>query len=164
LFDHDKLIAKHNRNQPEQGQSRLGRDVQTGRVVDVLQVSRRQGLYITGIQGTGKSVLIENLIIQDIKQNMGVCLLDPHGDLTQAVLARMPEHRVKDVIYLDISDYRHPFGINPFTCSDPTNPFEVQKIVDQVKHIFEKLLGVSQDTQLILEYLYHCTRDHECSG
>jgi hypothetical protein len=146
------------RFQPAQGQSRLGRDIQTGDYVDVPQASRRQGLYITGIQGTGKSVLIENLIIQDIKQNMGVCLLDPHGDLTQAVLSRMPDRRIKDVIYLDISDFRYPFGINPFVCSDPTNPFEVQKIVDQVRHIFEKLLGVSRDTPLLLDYLKNCTR------
>src|SRR5438874_13836688 len=54
------------RHQPAQGQSRLGRDIQTGKNVDVPQASRRQGLYIIGIQGTGKSVLIENLIIQDI--------------------------------------------------------------------------------------------------
>src|SRR5437588_6744211 len=56
------------RHQPAQGQSRLGRDIKTGKPVDVPQSSRRQGLYIIGIQGTGKSVLIENLIIQDIKQ------------------------------------------------------------------------------------------------
>jgi len=145
------------RHHPAQGQSRLGRDINTGKRVDVTQAALRQGLYITGIQGTGKSVLIENLIIQDIKQNMGVCLLDPHGDLTQAVLSRLPERREKDVIYLDINNYRYPFGVNLFQCPDLSNLAEVQKTIDQVVHVFEKLLGVSHETPLILEYLQNCT-------
>src|SRR6266700_181852 len=145
------------RHHPAQGQSRLGRDIHTGKRVDVPQAARRQGLYITGIQGTGKSVLIENLIIQDIKQNMGVCLLDPHGDLTQAVLSRLPERREKDVIYLDINNYRYPFGVNLLQCPDLSNLVEVQKTIDQVIHVFEKLLGVSHETPLILEYLQNCT-------
>ncbi len=145
------------RYQPPQGQSRLGRDIQTGQYVDVPQASRREGLYIIGITGTGKTGLIENLIIQDIKQGRGVCLLDPHGDLTNAVLARIPDRREKDVIYLDITDYHYPFGVNLFACSDLANPIEVQKIVDQIMHVFEKLLGVSRDTPLILQYLRNCT-------
>jgi hypothetical protein len=143
--------------QPAQGQSRLGRDMQTGDYVDVTQAARRQGLYIIGIQGTGKTGLIENLMIQDIKQGMGVGLLDPHGDLTQAVLSRLPDHREQDVIYLDIADYHYPFGLNLFACSDITNPLEVQKTVDRVMHVFEKVVSVSQDTPLILEYLRYCT-------
>ncbi len=154
------------RYQPAQGQSRLGKRLikdpqtgeykETGDYVDVPQASRRQGLYIIGATGTGKSGLKENLIVQDIKQGYGVCILDPHGDLINAVLSRMDRHE-DDVILLDITDYHYPFGINLFSCSDPTNPLEVQKIVDQVFHVFEKLLGVSQETQLILEYLYNCT-------
>src|SRR6266568_5881564 len=145
------------RHHPAQGQSRLGRDIHTGKRVDVPQAARRQGLYVIGIQGTGKSVLIENLIIQDIKQNMGVCLLDPHGDLTQAVLSRLPDRRVKDVIYLDITDYYFPFGLNLFECSDLADPVEVQKTVDQVMHIFERLFEVTRTTPLIVQYLRNCT-------
>src|SRR6266700_4689922 len=69
------------RYQPPAGYSRLGRDMQTGAYVDVAQAARLRGLYIIGLQGYGKSGLIENLIIQDIKQNIGVCVLDPHGEL-----------------------------------------------------------------------------------
>lgn len=152
-----KADQGHDRYQPAQGQSRLGKDIQTGKYVDVPQASRWQGLYIIGATGTGKSGLIENLIIQDIKQGVGVGLLDPHGDLINAVLTRM-DRREDDVILLDITDYHYPFGINLFSCSDPTNPLEVQKIVEQVKHIFEKLLGVTTNTPLILEYLLKCTQ------
>lgn len=148
---------EQDRYHPAQGKFRLGRDTQTRDYVDVPQASRREGLYLIGIQGTGKTGLIENLIIQDIKQGVGVGLLDPHGDLTHAVLSRLPDRRVKDVIYLDLTDYRYPFGINLFECSDLTNPMEVQKTVDQVMHVFEKIYGVSRDTPLILDYLRNCT-------
>jgi hypothetical protein len=145
------------RYQPPAGKYRLGRDIQTGDYVDAPQAGRREGLYLIGTPGTGKTGLIENLIVQDIKQGMGVGLLDPHGDVTQAVLSRVPDRREQDVIYLDITDYHYPFGINLFACSDLTDPREVQKTIDQVFHVFEKLLGVTQETQLILEYLYNCT-------
>src|SRR5436305_243266 len=138
--------------------SKLGTDVETGQTVELPKTSRPQGLYIIGIQGTGKSGLIENLIMQDIKQQIGVCVLDPHGELIEHVLARLPDKQTEEkVIFLDINDYHHPFGLNLFTCADLTNPFEVQKTIDKVKHIFEKLLGVSTETPLILDYLYNCT-------
>jgi hypothetical protein len=50
----------------------LGIDTQTGQRVEIAQSVRRQGLYIIGATGTGKTGLIENLIIQDIKQGLGV--------------------------------------------------------------------------------------------
>ncbi len=162
-----QAILEPDRYQPPQGQSRLGREVQidkfgrqivTDNYIDLPQASRRQGLYIIGIQGTGKSGLIENLIIQDINQDRGVALLDPHGDLTNAVLSRLPSKREKDVIYLDIADEDYPFGLNLFTCSNPNSPKAVQIVVDKVRHIFEKLLGVSHDTPLLLEYLTNCAR------
>src|SRR6266571_3533995 len=137
--------------------SKLGADTETHQPVYLPKASRLQGLYIIGIQGTGKSGLIENLIMQDIDQQIGVCVLDPHGELIDHVLARLEPKHEKDVILLDIANYTYPFGLNLFTCSDLTNPFEVQKTVDQVRHIFEKLLGVSTDTPLVLEYLYNCT-------
>jgi len=139
--------------------SKLGTDLQTGHIVELPKTSRLQGLYLIGIQGTGKSGLIENLIMQDIKQQIGVCVLDPHGELIEHVIARLPDKQAEDkVIYLDINDYEHPFGLNVFTCPDLTDPFEVQKTIDKVEHIFEKLLGVSTETPLILEYLLRCTQ------
>ena len=135
----------------------LGFDTNTGERVELFKLSRLLGLYIIGLQGMGKSGLIENLILDDIKQQVGVAVLDPHGTLIDNVIARLPDNREKDVILLDIREFQHPFGLNLFICSDLTNPYEVQRTVDRVKHVFEKLLGVSQDTPLILEYLENCT-------
>src|SRR2546427_5387445 len=127
----------------------LGIDTQTRQRVEIPQASRRQGTYIIGANGTGKTGLIENLIIQDIEQGLGVAVLDPHGDLTNNILARLPAHREQDVFFLDLAEYTYPFGLNLFACSDLTNPLEVQRTIDQVMHIFEKLFDVGRTTPLL---------------
>src|SRR6266487_6047511 len=115
--------------------SKLGTDTETNQPVYLPKSARFQGFYIIGMQRMGKSGLFENLIMQDIDQQIGVCVLDPHGELINNVLARLDHKDVDKVIYLDIHDYQHPFGLNLFTCADLTNPTEVQKTVDQIMHI-----------------------------
>ena len=125
----------------------LGNDTQTQQAVSLPKTARLQGLYIIGIQGTGKSGLIENLILQDINQGLGVGVLDPHGDLTNAILAKMTK-RLDDVILLDIAEYNFPFGLNLFTCSDPTNL--------KITATFKKILS------LILCFVYNITHCSCC--
>lgn len=74
--------------------------------------ARLKHTHIIGATGTGKSTLIANLVLQDIEQNNGICLLDPHGDLIEDILARIPAHRTKDVVLLDPSDTEYPIGLN----------------------------------------------------
>jgi hypothetical protein len=62
--------------------SAIGTDLDTNSDVVIYQKDRPQGLYIIGTTGTGKSTLIANLILNDINQGLGVCLIEPHGDLT----------------------------------------------------------------------------------
>lgn len=119
----------------------LGIDTQTGQRIELPKTSRLQGLYIIGAPGMGKTGLVENLIVEDMKQGLGVCLLDPHGDLTQAVLSRVPDHREQDVILLDLLDTAYPFGLNLYQCDDPTDSKKVSYTRAQVMHIFTKLWG-----------------------
>jgi hypothetical protein len=136
--------------------SKLGTDIQTGSSVELPKASRVQGLYIIGANGTGKSTLIENLIIQDIDQELGLCLLDPHGDLIKAILSRMKK-RLEDVILLDIADEDHPFGLNLYQCDNPQSPKAVQYVVNQAMHVFERLYGITRGTPQMLYYLRNCT-------
>src|SRR5205823_3389213 len=78
----------------------IGTDLKEDIDVAISQKARQQGLYIIGANGTGKSTLLANLILTDIKQGLGVCLIEPHGDLTKTVLAGIPNHRLADLIYL----------------------------------------------------------------
>ena len=60
--------------------------------------------HIIGSSGTGKSTLLFNLIMSDIENNQGLVVLDPHGDLVDAVLAQIPDERIDEVVLLDPSD------------------------------------------------------------
>ncbi len=91
----------------------LGKSAYRGekRPVCLSDSDRRRHLYIIGKTGTGKSELLKQLIIQDMKEGKGVCFIDPH-DTIQEVLKRIPPERAEDVIYFDPSDTDRPMGLN----------------------------------------------------
>jgi type IV secretory pathway TraG/TraD family ATPase VirD4 len=70
-------------------------------------------IYIIGKTGTGKSTLIETMVLQDIERGHGLALIDPHGDLAERVVAQVPPQRAADVIYLNAADPSQPHGYNP---------------------------------------------------
>ncbi|MBI2627328.1 type IV secretion system DNA-binding domain-containing protein [Candidatus Nomurabacteria bacterium] len=80
---------------------------------------RRQHVYMLGKSGTGKSVLMFNMIIQNIRNGDGVCMVDPHGENVEAVLSAIPPHRLKDVIYFNPADADHHIGFNVLELIDP---------------------------------------------
>ncbi len=80
---------------------------------------RRQHVYILGKSGTGKSVLMFNMIIQNILNGEGVCVVDPHGELVEGVLSAIPPHRMKDVIYFNPADTEYHIGFNVLELIDP---------------------------------------------
>ncbi len=73
---------------------------------------RRRHVYIIGKTGTGKSQLLEEMVMQDILAGRGVAVIDPHGDLIDGIMTRMPPNRAEDVIYFDPSDTERPMGLN----------------------------------------------------
>ncbi|MBI5127223.1 type IV secretion system DNA-binding domain-containing protein [Candidatus Roizmanbacteria bacterium] len=82
------------------------------RPVYIGEEDRRRHVYIIGKTGTGKSVLLEDMAIQDIKAGHGVCVIDPHGDLIDNIVKFIPPERAEDVIYFDPSDTERPMGLN----------------------------------------------------
>ncbi|QQG46182.1 MAG: type IV secretion system DNA-binding domain-containing protein [Candidatus Niyogibacteria bacterium] len=79
---------------------------------------RRQHTYIIGKTGTGKSALIKNFAIQDINSGKGICVVDPHGELVEELLSRIPKDRIKDVIYFNPADTDFPLGFNVLEVPD----------------------------------------------
>jgi len=73
---------------------------------------RQRHVYIIGKTGVGKSVLLQDMAIQDIRAGHGVCVMDPHGDLIDDILRRIPPERAEDVVYFDPSDTERPMGLN----------------------------------------------------
>lgn len=72
----------------------------------------RRHVHVIGSSGSGKSNLLLQLLLEDVKQGGGIALLDPHGDLADDLLARMPERRIEDVILFDPADTEYPVGFN----------------------------------------------------
>ncbi|MBZ0275940.1 MAG: type IV secretion system DNA-binding domain-containing protein, partial [Anaerolineae bacterium] len=73
---------------------------------------RRRHMYIVGKTGAGKSTLMQNMALQDIESGNGVCVIDPHGELIDDILVRIPPYRRADVILFDPSDETRPIGLN----------------------------------------------------
>ena len=100
-------------NMPNEGII-LGRASYRGEetIVRMTRDDRRRHLYTVGKSGSGKSVFIQNLAIQDVINGEGVCIVDPHGDFAEYVLQHVPKERADDVIYFNPSDVDRPIGLN----------------------------------------------------
>jgi len=73
---------------------------------------RERHMYVIGKTGMGKSTLLENLAIQDIRNGEGMAFIDPHGSSADRIMEYIPEHRVKDVVYFAPFDMEHPVAFN----------------------------------------------------
>ncbi len=91
----------------------------TDQIFGIKRKDRRQHTYVLGKSGTGKSVLLENMIIQNIQNGEGVCVVDPHGELAEKILESIPAERAQDVIYFNPADTDNPMGFNVLQLDDP---------------------------------------------
>jgi len=89
------------------------------RTFGIKRKDRRQHTYIIGKTGTGKTNLQRNLVIQDIHNGEGVCVIDPHGEFVEGLLKTIPPHRVNDVVYFNPVDTEYPIGFNVLEVFDP---------------------------------------------
>lgn len=128
---------------------RLGTTHAKGTPVELSLDERRQGTYVIGTTGTGKSTLLKNIIYQDMvdDKSHGLCVLDPHGDLTDELLMLVPEDRVDDVILFDPMDTDFPFGLNLLACNRD-DPHEVRWMVSTVMGTLRRLFFYSWGPRL----------------
>jgi hypothetical protein len=118
-------------NLPQEGII-LGRNIYRGveKSVRIKRDDRRRHVYIIGRSGSGKSVLLANMAVQDIQNGEGVCVLDPHGDLIEMILEHIPKERIDDVIYFDPADIERPMGLNMLEYrTDDQKDFLVQEMI-----------------------------------
>lgn len=115
---------------------------------------RFKHMYTVGKTGTGKSTLLQNMIISDMRNRQGLCVIDPHGEFADTILDFVPSYRVNDVVYLDPSDLEHPFRLNPFelgtiNAQDLTGQREL--VAAGIVGIFKKMYAKSWGPRL--EYI-----------
>ncbi|MDO8551369.1 MAG: type IV secretion system DNA-binding domain-containing protein [bacterium] len=91
----------------------LGKSIYRGmeKPIFISDDDRRRHVYIVGKTGVGKTELLKDMLLQDIKAGRGLCLVDPH-DLAEDLLQYIPPERAEDVIFFDPSDYERPMGMN----------------------------------------------------
>src|SRR3989338_2126788 len=121
-------------------------------VFGIKRVDRRRHLYIVGKSGVGKSKILELMVRQDIAYGHGLCLIDPHGDVIDAVLDFVPESRVEDVVVIDPSDFEYPASFNPLANVDPN--FKHQ-LTQGLIEVMEKQFGANWTPRL--EHVFRFT-------
>ena len=85
----------------------------------IRNLDRRQHMYLIGKTGKGKTVLIKNMVLQDIRAGHGVAVVDPHGEFVEEIAASIPPERINDVVYFNPADQDHAIGFNVLEVSDP---------------------------------------------
>ena len=112
----------------------------TAQEIRIAPEDRLRHLYVIGQTGTGKSTLLKNLIIQDIRSGAGVCMIDPHGSDVVEMLSAIPPERIEDVIYFDPGSTERPMALNMLEF-DASRPEQKTLVVDELLGIFKKLFG-----------------------
>ncbi len=118
----------------------IGESVFQGQVkeIKISDEDRRRHVYVIGQTGTGKSNMLTNMAVDDIKNGKGVAFVDPHGDTIEKILGLIPKNRFNDVVVFDPSDLNRPLGLNMIEY-DFSKPEQKTFIVNEMIGIFDKL-------------------------
>lgn len=103
---------------------------------------RRRHIYILGKSGVGKSTILLNMIVSDIRADLGLAVIDPHGDLVQATLDYIPQNRIEDVIYFNPADVEYPIAFNVLESVSPVHrPLVASGLISVFKKIWSEFWG-----------------------
>ncbi len=100
----------------------------------IKEKNRRGHMYIIGKTGTGKTTLIQNMIVSDIRSGNGIAVIDPHGDLAEELLNFIPKKRIKETIYFNPADLDYPIAFNPLEKVDKNHQHLVASGLISVFH------------------------------
>lgn len=127
------------RNVPDEGLL-LGYNVFRGvkKPIRLSLKDRQRHLYVVGQTGTGKSVFLENLALQDMMKGGGFAFVDPHGDTVETLLSMVPKERTEDVIYFSPADMDYPMGLNLFEFDKPDQKdFLIQEALNMLYKLYD---------------------------
>ncbi len=112
---------------------------------------RARHIYVVGKSGSGKSTLLFNLAMRDILAGRGVAVIDPHGDLAEAIADCIPRRRINEVCYLNVADPERPVGFNPLAGVPPERrALAASGMVSAFKHLWGDSWGPRLE-----HFLYH---------
>jgi flagellar basal body-associated protein FliL len=130
---------------PGEGNVHIGTSSSRGQTKEIFmqKEDRFRHVYSLGGSGSGKSVLMTHIILQDIENGDGLCVVDPHGELVDDILLRIPEDRIKDVILFSPAIIDRPLGLNMLEF-DPKKPSEKTLVIDTLFTIWDKLYDLKK--------------------
>ncbi|MFA5270501.1 MAG: TraM recognition domain-containing protein [Patescibacteria group bacterium] len=125
-------------------------------MIRVKEDDRRRHIYCIGKTGTGKTTWMQNLALQDILAGKGVCVIDPHGDMIDWLMARIPKERVDDIIHFYPPDLDRPMGLNMLEGGTAAHK---DMVVAEMISIFYKLFDPTGSNQVIGPMFEHYMRN-----
>jgi DNA helicase HerA-like ATPase len=134
----------------------------TTRAVALTPAQRTQHMYVIGSSGTGKSTFLLNCISQGMRAGEGLAVLDPHGDLIDEILARVPAERYDDVVLVDLADRDFPVGFNVLSAHSDV---EKEILASDLVGVFQRLSSRWGDQMnSILANAIHAFLESEAGG
>lgn len=123
----------------------IGRASSRGVTKDIYMSTedRFRHIYSLGGSGSGKSVTMGEIVLQDIAMGHGVCVVDPHGETVDDILRRMPPERIKDVIYFSPAITDRPLALNMLEF-DPRKPEQKTLLINTLFSIWDKLYDLKK--------------------
>lgn len=106
---------------------------QGGREVAITVEDARHHVHLIGETGTGKSTLIANLVLQDAREGRAAVVVDPKGDLVEAILERLPPGAEERTCLIDPEDEEWAVGLDPLRGADQ------DLVVDQITGAFKRI-------------------------
>lgn len=99
---------------------------------------RQRHMYVVGQTGVGKSVFLENLAFQDMRNGDGFAFIDPHGDTAERLLGMIPKERTEDVVYFCPADTDYPLGLNIFEADTvDEKDFVIQEVLNMLYKLYD---------------------------
>lgn len=129
--------------------------------IGLVEQERERHEYIIGGTGNGKTTLLQYQIVQDMKNGKGVAVIDPHGDMAEAMLRHVPPERIKDVIYFNPDDLEYPIGLNLLELTPGLTGNELLRekdiITESVVSVFRKIFSDEDTGGHRIEYVLRNT-------
>jgi hypothetical protein len=112
----------------------------------IKQADRLSHMYVIGKTGVGKSTLLETLAWQDFEAGRGFALVDPHGDLVEALAFQFADRNRERLVYLDARDPRSPYGYNPLRRVRADKiPLAVSGLLETLRKLWPDAWGVRME-------------------
>lgn len=130
--------------------------------IGLTEEERETHMYIIGRTGSGKTTLMFSMAKSDIEQGQGMAFIDPHGDVSEDLVASIPKERTDDLIYVNPIDLKHPIGINLLELTpgleEDEAELEKEVVAEGIISLFRKVFSKDENTNAHrIEYILRNT-------